>query len=78
MAGRRDPSQVEQLTPQEVQIARVVAGGASNKEVAAQLFLSPRTIEFHLRHIYPKLGITSRAQLAAFRSTLSSRIPAAV
>ena len=78
VAGRRDPSQVEQLTPQEVQIARVVADGASNKEVAAQLFLSPRTIEFHLRHIYPKLGITSRAQLGAFRSALSSRVPAAI
>ena len=65
-ARRRDPSTLDQLTPQELQIARVVAAGASNKQVAAQLFLSPRTIEFHLRHVFAKLGITSRSQLAGF------------
>jgi DNA-binding CsgD family transcriptional regulator len=63
-ARKRDPSTIDQLTPQELQIARIVAGGASNKEAAAALFLSPRTIEFHLRHVFAKLGITSRAQLA--------------
>jgi DNA-binding CsgD family transcriptional regulator len=63
-ARKRDPSTVDQLTPQELQIARFVAQGLSNKEVAAQLFLSPRTIEHHLRHVFSKLGIKSRTQLA--------------
>ncbi|MGN9786333.1 LuxR C-terminal-related transcriptional regulator [Nonomuraea sp. ZG12] len=52
------------LTPQELRIARLVAEGASSKEVAVQLFLSPRTVEYHLYKIYPKLGITSRTELA--------------
>ncbi|HSD01249.1 MAG TPA: AAA family ATPase [Gaiellales bacterium] len=65
-ARKRDPSTIDQLTPQELQIARAVATGSSNKQVAAQLFLSPRTIEFHLRHVFAKLGITSRSQLAGF------------
>ncbi|WP_046014993.1 ATP-binding protein [Microbacterium sp. SA39] len=51
------------LTAHELQIARLVATGATSKEVGAQLFLSPRTIEAHLRSIFPKLGITSRRQL---------------
>lgn len=54
----------DQLTAQELQIARMVATGAANKEVAAQLFLSPRTVEFHLRHVYAKLSVRSRAELA--------------
>ena len=63
-ARKRDPSSIDQLTPQELQIVRFVSHGLSNKEVAAQLYLSPRTIDYHLRNVFTKLGITSRTQLA--------------
>ncbi|MEY9935617.1 DNA-binding CsgD family transcriptional regulator [Catenulispora sp. GP43] len=63
-AGRRNP--VAALTPQELQVARLAAGGASNREIGAQLFLSPRTVGYHLYKIFPKLGIRSRAELAEF------------
>ena len=52
------------LTTQERQVARLVAGGMSNREVAAELYLSPKTIEYHLAHIFAKLGIKTRYQLA--------------
>ena len=57
-----------QLTPHELQVALIVANGASNREAAAALFLSPKTIEFHLAHIYRKLGVRTRTQLAALAS----------
>ncbi|MEU9883736.1 ATP-binding protein [Streptomyces phaeochromogenes] len=60
--GRSGPA-FDQLTEQEVYIARLVATGATSKEVAARLFLSPRTIDAHLRNIFRKLAITSRRQL---------------
>jgi DNA-binding CsgD family transcriptional regulator len=63
-ARRRDPSTVDQLTPQELAICRLVAGGLSNREAGGRLFLSARTIEYHLRKAFPKLGITSRVELA--------------
>jgi DNA-binding CsgD family transcriptional regulator len=51
------------LTPQENEIARLAAGGLTNKQIGARLFLSPRTVQFHLRHVFDKLGIRSRAAL---------------
>jgi len=61
---RRDPSTVDELTPQELQIALLLAGGKTTREAAATLFLSPKTIEYHLRHVYQKLDIHSREELA--------------
>jgi DNA-binding CsgD family transcriptional regulator len=52
-----------QLTPQELQVVRRAAAGLSNREIAAQLFLSPRTVGYHLYKAYPKLGVSRRAQL---------------
>jgi DNA-binding CsgD family transcriptional regulator len=63
-ASRRDPYAAERLTPQELQVALVVARGATNKEAGAALFLSPKTIETHLGRVYRKLNIRSRTELA--------------
>ena len=63
-ARRRDPSTVDELTPQELQVARLVATGLTNRDVAARLFLSPKTIETHLGHVFRKTGVRTRAELA--------------
>jgi DNA-binding NarL/FixJ family response regulator len=54
----------DELTPSELKIALLVAQGMTNREVAASLFLSPKTVEHHLSHIYRKLDVRSRTQLA--------------
>ena len=63
-ARRRDPSTLDELTPQELQVARLVATGLTNRDVAARLFLSPKTIETHLAHVFRKTGVRTRAALA--------------
>jgi DNA-binding CsgD family transcriptional regulator len=61
---RRDSSTLEELTPQELQIALLLTAGKTTRETAAALFLSPKTVEYHLRHVYQKLDIHSREELA--------------
>ena len=60
---RRPPEAWDQLSPQEVQIAQMVALGLSNKEIGHRLYLSHRTVASHLYRMFPKLGVTSRTQL---------------
>jgi DNA-binding CsgD family transcriptional regulator len=75
-ASPREPdAEPDTLTAQEARIARVVASGATNKEVAAELFLSPKTIEFHLSSIYRKLGIRSRTELAGLVAERTGDFP---
>jgi DNA-binding CsgD family transcriptional regulator len=63
-ARKRDPSTLTTLTPMERQVAQLVSQGMSNKEVAAQCWVSPRTVEFHLRNVFTKTGVASRGELA--------------
>lgn len=61
---RRRGPELDDLTPQELKVSLAVAEGATNKEAAARLFLSPKTVEFHLGKVYRKLGVRSRTELA--------------
>jgi predicted ATPase/class 3 adenylate cyclase/DNA-binding CsgD family transcriptional regulator len=61
---KRPSSGWDSLTPTELDVVRLVAEGIPNKDIATRLFISPRTVQSHLRHVYNKLGLTSRVQLA--------------
>jgi DNA-binding CsgD family transcriptional regulator len=61
----RNDSSRQRLTPQELQVAMTLAEGATTREAAARLYLSPKTVEYHLRHVYDKLEIRSREELRA-------------
>jgi len=60
---RRSPDARDELTPQELQIAELAAGGLSNREIGQRLYLSHRTVGSHLYRVFPKLGVTSRNEL---------------
>ena len=76
---RATPQLGEELTPQELQVALQVAAGKTNKEAGAALFLSPKTVEFHLARVFRKLDVASRGELIhRFAGTEPAREPVSV
>jgi len=71
---RREPSGLQTLTPQELQVSLLLGEGRTTREVAAALFLSPKTVEYHLRKVYTKLGIRSRTELAEQLAGRTARV----
>jgi DNA-binding CsgD family transcriptional regulator len=76
-AGERAPEPSKKLcqalSPQELQVAQMAAEGLSNREIAARLFLSHRTVSTHLYRVYPKLGVVSRSELAPALAAIDGR-----
>jgi DNA-binding CsgD family transcriptional regulator len=69
---KRTVETLDELTPQEAQVARLAADGQTNPEIGSQLFLSPRTVEWHLSKVFGKLGISSRKELRPALSDIST------
>jgi DNA-binding CsgD family transcriptional regulator len=75
--GKRTVETLDELTPQEAQVARLAADRHTNPEIGAQLFLSPRTVEWHLSKVFAKLGISSRKELRSALSEIGANVVSA-